>query len=165
METNPKTTLVRTHVFGWAPVEIEEQSVTETLLKIEQGHQFEGLTHASPIHASHLAEILEKLYRNDVTGLFHIGSSERVSPLRMASLLALEFQCRPPLLVEAGMLEERPAGFSQGETSLQCAKIRQTLGIGLPQVSDGIRYLAIQQANGYCDQFTGRYEPALEKVA
>lgn len=165
LKAHPQATLVRTHVFGWAPVEIEEQSVSEILLKLEQGRAFDGLAHASPIHASHLAEILEKMYRRELTGTYHVGSSERVSPLRMAGLLALEFDCAVPETNLAGKLSERPTGFSAGETSLLCSKLRTTLGIGLPLVSDGIRYLAIQKENGYCSQFVGQTSQVLEQVA
>ncbi|WP_197440243.1 sugar nucleotide-binding protein [Polystyrenella longa] len=140
----PQAMIVRTHVFGWTPAELKQQSIDKVLDQLETGKSFAGMPSSSPILTDQLAGILAKLEERQVSGLLHIGSAERCTPLQFASHVALEFDVAAPIAKSIGAVTERQIGFGQGESSLQCTKLRKVLGIGLPLVSDGIRLLAIQ---------------------
>ncbi|MCA9039306.1 MAG: sugar nucleotide-binding protein [Planctomycetaceae bacterium] len=141
----PNATIVRTHVFGWTPEKMNSQSIDQVLQKLEAGEEFPGTSYSSPILGAQLADILVKLEERKLNGTFHIGSAERCNPQQFAAHVALEFGLTAPGAESLGAISTRPAGFGQGETSLQCTKLRKVLGIGLPLVSDGIRLLAIER--------------------
>lgn len=154
-ELYPAAMIVRTHAFGWSPSLKTVGVIEQTLAKMFDGKRLEldCVRHATPILATDLAEILELSYRANLTGVYHIGGAERLSPYRLGMLLASQFggAYTPSAPVEP--LTERSSQFGAGETSLQSTKIRRDLGVSLPLIQEGLERLHAQSLNGFRDQF------------
>ena len=150
----PGTLVVRTNAYGWMP-ESAGPGWLETVLEglnLGTAGPFDFLSHATPILASDLGDILCKAYEQRLEGVYHIGGSERVNSNQFVDRLADEFGLPAPQPVEGNTLMERPTGFGRGETSLHSSRIRKALGIAMPAITEGLQRLREQKHNGYCDR-------------
>jgi dTDP-4-dehydrorhamnose reductase len=150
--------ILRTNAFGWTP-EPSGKGWIENLLEgiqtrrlVEQDH----IRHATPILASDLAGILERACLEGLSGIFHVGGAERLSPLKFAQRLADQFNLPWLSIRRESPLAEAARGFGAGECSLQTKKIRKALCVAMPLLSEGLARLAEQDQNGYRDRLRGR---------
>jgi len=148
---DPRALIVRTHAYGWSPLPDAATWLNRLLtsLTLKQPQPLDAVSHASPILASDLGGILMKAWQAGLNGLYHVAGAERTSPAQFAQRLALQWGTSLPVAQETISLDNLPAGFGRGETSLQTRKIRRALGIGMPLLNEGILRLHAQQFAGY----------------
>lgn len=164
----PDALIVRSHAFGWSPGRISGSGWVDARLdqlELANGPCADTSRHATPILATDLAVVLERAYQAGLSGVYHVGGSERVNPHEFVRRLADQFQLPPPVAPKPGSCVDWPAGFGEGETSLRCRKIRKALGITLPMLDEGLARLYDQQYNGHRDRLLSDAEPVREKVA
>jgi dTDP-4-dehydrorhamnose reductase len=149
--------VVRTNAFGWSP-DPAGKGWVEQLLEgisarrlVEQDH----IRHATPILATELAGIVERACLENLSGVYHVGGAERVSPLKFAQRLADQFNLPWLSIRREGPLAEAARGFGAGECSLQTKKIRKALCVAMPLLSEGLSQLAEQDRNGYRARLRG----------
>ncbi|HID23335.1 MAG TPA: hypothetical protein EYP14_13180 [Planctomycetaceae bacterium] len=147
----PRSLVVRTNVFGWAPAATGAGWLETVLARLERDDRlsFDCFRYATPILATDLAGILAQAYAAQLRGVYHVAGTERLSPAQFAQRLAHRFGFGVPRLVTTETLAARPTGFGRGETSLQTCRIRSALGLPMPLLTDGLDRLFEQQHNGH----------------
>ena len=145
-EACPESLIVRTNAFGWSPT--NDGGWIERLLSTVENRRTvdaDCIRHATPILATDLAEIIDRAWQEELTGVFHIAGAERVSPMQFAQRLADQFDLPWLSLRREQSLVELPQGFGVGETSLQTKKIRKALCVAMPMLSEGLARLHTQR--------------------
>jgi dTDP-4-dehydrorhamnose reductase len=141
----PAALVVRTNAFGWSPT--AGGWIEDLLAGIEERRMLDCdcIRHATPILATDLAEIVDRAWQEELTGVFHIAGAERISPMQFAQRLADQFDLPWLTLRREQTLVELPQGFGAGETSLQTKKIRKALCVAMPMLSEGLARLRDQR--------------------
>jgi len=142
--------IVRTNAYGWSPV--ANAGWLENILALIEARrpvQLDPIRHATPILATDLAEILEKMLTEKLTGTYNVAGAERISPMGFAQRLAGQFNLPWIPARTASVQTEVPTGFGAGECSLQTRKLRRDLCIPMPLLSESLTRLEAQQINGH----------------
>lgn len=163
----PDALIIRTNAFGWS-ADGRHGWVESLLREIESNRvvRQDHIRHATPILATDLAAIIERACREGLSGTYHVGGAERVSPLKFAQRLADQFDLPWLSVRKESALSELPQGFAEGECSLQTKAIRMALCVAMPLLSEGLARLQEQAENGYRDRLCGRESaPAQRKAA
>ncbi|MFM8223032.1 MAG: hypothetical protein ACKOJF_29335, partial [Planctomycetaceae bacterium] len=114
LEANPQSLVVRTQAFGWSQVPGRTglpERVVETLVA-GGAVRLDCQRHATPILATDLADVLELARQKSLSGVYHVGGGERVSPFRTRAP-GLPGPGRRPSPRAAGQID-RPAGTQTG---------------------------------------------------
>jgi dTDP-4-dehydrorhamnose reductase len=149
-ERNPQAVVARVNIYGWNAQ--DKLSLAEWVLnRLAGGLPVPGFTdvHFTPMLATDLADILLAVLDQGLTGIYHVGGSERISKYDFARLVAEGFGFEPDRVVparlsDAGLRARRPR-----DTSLNTTKISSALGRALPDAKSGICRFRAQRENGY----------------
>ncbi len=162
----PKVLVVRTNIFGWSPAKcnVTINSVATLCEAMNISQTNEAASYATPILATDFVTILKQAHQANLTGVCHIAGSERTSQQAFITQLAREFDLPQISHAAFDALEQRPTGFTEGETSLHSLRVRKELKLPLPMLSTGIAQLHDQATNGYREQF-GREEVTTVRAA
>jgi dTDP-4-dehydrorhamnose reductase len=147
--------VVRTNAYGWSPT--GGAGWLETILAMIEARrpiQLDAVRHATPILATDLAEILEKMLLENLSGTYHVAGAERISPMGFAQRLAGQFNLPWIPARKASVQTGAPSGFGAGECSLQTRKLRRDLCIPMPLLSESLERLEGQQINGHREKLT-----------
>lgn len=157
--------VVRTHAFGWSPVEARAdfaESVVGNLLS-GRDKRADGCRHATPLLATDLARYLRRAYELHLEGLYHIAGAERTSPFRFACEMATAFGLRLPC--EPGEMADAIGPVHQ-ESSLSSKRARRRLEITMPMLADSMaRFAAERHAHRERARSLGPLAGALELAA
>jgi len=153
LRLHPSALVARVTIFGWNAQ--DKHSVGEWILQeLCAGRQVRGFTdvHFSPMLANDLSEVLLLMLDRQLTGIFHVVGSERISKYQFAKRLAVIFgfdaeQVVPARLAEATLRAARPL-----DVSLNTKKVSLALGRVMPNVDQGLRRFRALQQNGYPQQ-------------
>jgi dTDP-4-dehydrorhamnose reductase len=153
LRRNPAASIARVSLYGWNAQ--NKESLAEWILReLTLGNTVPGFSdvHFCPVLANDVAEILFALLDQNLTGVYHIVGSERVSKCEFARRVASTFgfdprQVVPTLLADAKLKARRPQ-----DTSLNTGKICGALGRPMPDVEAGLRRFARLRENGYVDR-------------
>ncbi|WP_437193068.1 sugar nucleotide-binding protein [Planctomicrobium sp. SH527] len=151
LECCPSALIIRTNTFGWSP-DGDASGWLETLLKSVETNrivQQDHIRHATPILATDLAEIIDRAYQENLSGVYHVAGAERINPLQFTQRLADRFALPWLAMRRESTLTELPQGFAEGEYSLQTKKIRKDLCVAMPLISEGLQRLCEQIDNGF----------------
>lgn len=99
----------------------------------------------SPIFLGDLIEIMIKMYHQNLTGIYHVGSREGCSKYDFGLKLAKGFgldvtKIHPSTITSAGLKAPRPNNLS-----LDVTKLSRDLGVKLPGVEEGIKRFKLQE--------------------
>jgi dTDP-4-dehydrorhamnose reductase len=142
--------IVRTNAYGWSPIATTGWlENTLALIEARRPIQLDPVRHATPILATDLAEIVEKMLVEKLTGTYNVAGAERISPMGFAQRLAGQFNLPWIPARKASIQTEAPIGFGAGECSLQTRKLRRDLCIPMPLLSESLTRLEAQQINGH----------------
>ncbi len=150
LELNDDALIVRTNAFGWSP-DASQPEFAETLVDSLDGglpFEFDYLRHASPILTTDLGKMLLKAHAENLRGVLHIASSERINPYQFAERLAEFADLASPEFPDQTILEGPVTGFGKGETTLDCGLAVELLGVRMPLIDDGIRQFLRQAEDG-----------------
>lgn len=154
---SPGATVLRTNVFGWSPA--ERLSFAEWVLKglVERAElrMFTDVSY-SPIHVSHLADVVARVIQAGLPGLFHATGSVSLSKhdfaVRMARVFGLgDTALIPSSVRDAGLAAARPSNMS-----LSNERLRHALGFAIPGVDVGIAEMKAQYDSGWLARIKGR---------
>jgi dTDP-4-dehydrorhamnose reductase len=137
---NPSSTIVRVNIYGWNAQ--DKESLAEWILRrLEGGKDVPGFTDVcfNPLLANDLAEILFAVLQRELTGLYHVVGSERITKLEFARRVAATFGFDPARITpcqvrDMNLKAERPL-----DVSLNTEKISRALGRPMPDVDSGLR--------------------------
>jgi len=117
------------------------------ITSLRDGNSIPGFTDVffSPLFLGDLIEIIMKMYRQDISGVYHVGSREGCSKyhfgVKLAESCGLDAtKIRPSSITEAGLKAPRPRNLS-----LDVTKLSHTLGISLSSVEEGIKRFKIEE--------------------
>ncbi|OGT37973.1 MAG: hypothetical protein A3F11_03110 [Gammaproteobacteria bacterium RIFCSPHIGHO2_12_FULL_37_14] len=147
---NPDSLVLRTNIFGWS--QAERISFAEWILKglVEKLHltMFADVSF-TPIHVSHVAEVICKILSSNITGLFHLTGNSILSKydftLKMASIFGLSAEnVTSSSINDVHLIAPRPKNMA-----LANHKLCTALDYQLPTIDDGIKKLKAQYDNGW----------------
>ncbi|MBX3447933.1 MAG: sugar nucleotide-binding protein [Planctomycetaceae bacterium] len=143
MELNSATLILRTNLLGASGS--GTSWVDRLAAAVRRGETVSEcpFSHASPMAACDFADLVLLAWQGGLSGVYHAGGGERVSPFQVARKLA--DQWRPDgwkLVLPKTDRAESQTRFGGGETSLQSRKLRRALGVSLPLVPDTICKIA-----------------------
>ncbi len=166
LEVNNDALIIRTNAFGWSP-DAGCPEFAETLIESLDGGMpidVDFLRYSSPILATDLGMLLLKAHTEELRGVLHIASSERINPFQFAERLAELADLTRPEFPDQTILEGPVTGFGKGETTLDCSLAAELLGVRMPQIDDGIGQFIRQAEDGLLDQLR-RVEAQVSRAA
>jgi dTDP-4-dehydrorhamnose reductase len=142
--------VARTHAYGWSVPGIGPgfaESARQSILE-NSAHRADPHSHATPIFAADLAELLWLAWRRPLAGLYHLAGAERTSAYgfarQLADVLGLRDCFTAPSPLETRVVE---AG-SISETSLSSRRAAGELQQSLPLLRAGLERFA-RQSRGW----------------
>jgi len=166
MAGHARALVVRTNAFGWSPLGSAgwiEQRLQELRTRRLADQDF--VRHATPILATDLASILQRCWSERLSGLFHVGGAERVSPLKFVQRLAEQYHLPWLTIRRAESLQERAIGFGAGECSLQTKRVRKAICLAMPMLSEGLQRLLEQDEQGFRRRLCPHAPHPIERAA
>jgi len=135
----PSALLVRVNIYGWNAQ--KKDSLAEWVLRrLEEGRNVPGFTDVffTPILVNDLVPVLFAMLQQELTGIYHVVGSERISKFEFARRVATTFgfdpaRVTPCQVKDMNLKAERPL-----DVSLNTAKIRIALGHSMPDVDSGL---------------------------
>lgn len=145
-----RATVLRTNIFGWSRA--ERMSFAEWVLRSLVERSALGMFHDvqyTPIHVTHLSEVIEDVWKQRVYGLFHAAGRTCLTKHEFAVLVASVFglpidRVTAVSVDDAGLAADRPKNMA-----LSSAKLSSALGRALPPAVDGVRLMRQQYDNGW----------------
>ena len=136
---NSNALTLRSYFYGYSPS--GTRSLLEwVLVRAQSGDEVPGFTDSyfSPISVDDFADALDAAITNKITGLLHLGSSDRISKYEFAKIVMEAYDCdmsllKPITVDDAGLKADRPR-----DTSLNIALLESIWGKSAPTVADGI---------------------------
>ncbi len=153
LDANDDALIVRTNAFGWSPA-AERPEFAESMIESLDGGlpiEIDFLRYSSPILVTDLGMMLLKAHAEELRGVLHISSSERINPFQFAERLADLANLNRPEFPEQTILESPIIGFGKGETTLDCSLAAELLGVRMPLIDDGIGQFIRQAEDGLLD--------------
>jgi len=140
LRCNPSSTIVRVNIYGWNAQ--NKESLAEWILRrLEKGREVLGFTDVffNPLLANDLAATVFAILQRELTGLYHVVGSERITKFEFARRVAATFGFDPARITpcqvkDMNLKAERPL-----DVSLNTEKISRALGRSMPNVDSGLR--------------------------
>jgi dTDP-4-dehydrorhamnose reductase len=150
MQRNPQAAIARVTLYGWNAQ--DKLSLAEWMLKkLENAEQVPGFedVHFTPILATDLADVLLSMLDHGLSGVYHVGGSEKISKYHFARRIAEAFDFNPERITSVELATASLRAMRPPDTSLNTHKIRAAFPCKLPDVLSGIRGFREQRENGY----------------
>lgn len=152
------TIVVRVNIYGWNAQ--EKESLAEWVLgRLEKGASVPGFTDVffSPLLVNDLAVVLFDMLQREMSGLYHVTGSERISKFEFARRVAVTFGFDPELvtpcrLEDARLKDAQLKAIRPRDTSLKTEKMQLELGHAMPDVDAGLRAFKELREQGYPQQ-------------
>ena len=133
--------IVRTNITGFRNYLHRPTFIEWMIDSIQRSEPIKLFTdfYTSTIDVTTFCRFVYLLVEQDCTGLFNIASSESISKLQFACLLAKEMKVEHPAFVEATVAQLYPKRAT--DLGLDCAKAQSTLDVDMPSSVDVVRSL------------------------
>jgi dTDP-4-dehydrorhamnose reductase len=134
---NPRHTVIRTSLNGGVSP-AGDRGFNEQLRRAFQSGQTLTLftdEFRSPIPAVVTARVVWEIAAQNLTGIYHVAGSEKLSRLQIGQLLAARWPQFNPRIVAESLASYRGAPRSP-DTTLNCAKVQRHLSFPLPGLSE-----------------------------
>jgi dTDP-4-dehydrorhamnose reductase len=139
LRRNPSSMVVRVSIYGWNAQ--NKDSLAEWVLRqMEEGRDVPGFTDVffTPILVNDLIPVLFGMLQQELTGLYHVAGSERISKFEFARRVGTVFgfdpaRVKPCQVKDMSLRAARPL-----DVSLNTAKIKVALGHSMPDVNSGL---------------------------
>ena len=163
LRRNPSALVVRVNIYGWNAQ--NKFSLAEWILaQLLSGKQVPGFTDVqfTPILVNDLAEVLLTMLDRGLSGLYHVGGSEKISKFEFARRVASVFGLDPGQVVPARIAEAQLRAQRPPDMSLNTEKVRAALGYPMPDVETGLRRFRELQEAGYPQKLKSYLHEALQ---
>lgn len=135
----PEAMVIRTSIFGFniRPKTGLVEYIIQSLTRGESIRRFAD-QFSTPIYTADLSRLVLKLLEREASGLFHVGAREKVSRYAFARKVAEAFSL-PQEIIRSVPFQSLPGMAKRPRDSSLCGKkIEAQLGIGLPNVEQGL---------------------------
>jgi dTDP-4-dehydrorhamnose reductase len=149
-EADPSAIIARVVFYGWSLQ--GKRSLAEFFFNnLSQGKQVEGFTdvYFCPLLANQLARILIHMLEMNLSGSYHVVSSESLSKYDFGIRLAHRFNLDGSLINPMSITESDFAAARSPNLTLRSDKLARALGQPLPNVSTGLDELYALYQQGY----------------
>ncbi len=148
MEADPTAIVARVNLFGWSLS--GKRSLAEWFLNnLSAGNPVMGFTdvYFCPLLANHLAQILMEMLARELSGLFHVVSSQCITKYEFGIALAHQFGLNEKLISPTSVEQSGLKAARSPKLTLQNTKLTQALNRTLPDLSTGLEqfYTLYQQ--------------------
>jgi dTDP-4-dehydrorhamnose reductase len=153
LRRNPAASIARVSLYGWN-VQKKESLAEWILSQLTLGNVVPGFSDVCfcPVLANEVAEVVLALLDRNLTGLYHVVGSERVSKYEFARRVASKFGFDPGQVVPTRLADAKLKARRPQDTSLNTEKICTALGRPMSDVETGLRRFAQLRESGYADR-------------
>ncbi|MGC8979541.1 SDR family oxidoreductase [Caldisericum sp.] len=139
--THKKSLIIRTSIFGLNPLG-SKAGIEEIVENVKRGKRIYAPVDSfySPISVNSLAKIIYYLIEKDASGIYHVGSRERISRFEFFNLLFTVFGLPHNNLFSVPFEEYLRGKYARRpkDVSLASSKIVRVFGIDLPSVKSDL---------------------------
>jgi len=149
-EVLPSAVIVRLNLFGWSLT--GERSLAEFFFNnLAARRQILGFrdVYFTPLLANDLARVFLIMLKNDLNGLYHLGSFEKISKYDFGLELARRFGYDPKLIQPVEIKEVSQKATRGKDLSLNNQKINQRLPGVIPGLSTSLDHFYTLYQQGY----------------
>ena len=153
LKRHPSALIVRINIYGWNAQ--NKTSLAEWFLQgLEKQKQVPGFTDVTfcPMLVNDLAEVLFKMLDQQLSGIYHVVGSERISKYEFGRRVAMAFGLDPRKVVATAAAEANLKARRPLDISLCTEKVRQALGVAMPNVEAGLSRFQTLYREGYPQQ-------------
>jgi dTDP-4-dehydrorhamnose reductase len=153
LRCNPSSTVVRLSIYGWNAQ--NKVSLAEWVVRqLEDGRDVPGFTDAffTPILVNNLVTLLFAMLQKELTGLYHVAGSERISKFEFARRVAATFGFDPARVVPCQVKDMNLRAIRPLDVSLNTRRIQTKLGRSMPDVDSGLREFRELRGHRYRQQ-------------
>jgi dTDP-4-dehydrorhamnose reductase len=155
-EANPEAIIARVNLFGWSLV--GSRSLGEFFFyNLSAGKRVLGFTDVffCPILANHIAPILLRMLEKQLSGLYHVVSSECASKYEFGVRVARRFDLDESLITPTSVAEAGLTAARSPNLTLRTDKLAAALGEPPPDLSTGIDGFYSLYREGYPQYLQG----------
>jgi dTDP-4-dehydrorhamnose reductase len=149
-ETDPNAIIARVNLFGWSLT--GNRSLAEFFFNnLSLRKQVMGFTDVffCPLLANDLADIFVRMLEKNLSGLFHVVSSESLSKYDFGLRLAQRFNLDSSLIKPTSITQSGLKATRSPNLTLRSDKLSHALGEPLPRLSTGLDRLYTLYQQGY----------------
>ena len=149
-ETDPSAIIARVNLFGWSLT--GKRSLAEFFFNnLSIGRQVMGFTDVffCPLLTNDMADIFVKMLEKNLSGLFHVVSSESLSKYDFGVRLARCFNLDSSLINPTSVTQSGLEASRSPNLTLRSDKLAQALGESLPRLSTGLDKFYTLYQQGY----------------
>jgi dTDP-4-dehydrorhamnose reductase len=141
LAAHPDSIIVRVTFYGWSNLRHKPSLAEWILNQLKHGLDVPGFTDVffCPILANDLAGILLEMHDRELSGVYHVVGSEKISKYEFAVRLAKLFGFDPARVLRSSIDAAKLGAPRPKDTSLDCNKISEALGRSMPDVDAGLR--------------------------
>jgi dTDP-4-dehydrorhamnose reductase len=142
--------ILRTNIYGWNGQ--QKNSLAEWVLQeLNAGRMITGFEDVifSPLLASDLGPLIEKIIAKELQGLYHAGAANAVSKYDFARQLAELYGLKTEAILRGKLADAKLTAPRPLNTSLISAKLQNDLGERMPSIEDGLQRFYAQGMNGW----------------
>jgi dTDP-4-dehydrorhamnose reductase len=139
LRRNKAAIVVRVSIYGWNAQ--NKDSLAEWVLRrLEGGKHVPGFTDVffTPILVNDLVPVLFAMLQHELSGLYHVAGSERISKFEFARRVATAFGFDPARVTPCQVKDMRLRAARPLDVSLNTEKVRIALGRSMPDVDSGL---------------------------
>jgi dTDP-4-dehydrorhamnose reductase len=139
LRRNPSAMLVRVNIYGWN-AQNKESLAEWALRRLEEGRDVPGFTDVffTPILVNDLVPVLFAMLQQELTGLYHVVGSERISKFEFARRVAAAFGFDPARVTPRQVRDMNLRAARPLDVSLNAEKIGIALRRSMPDVDSGL---------------------------
>ena len=144
--------IIRTNIYGWNTQ--RKLSLAEWMLNsLTQKNKTQLFSDVffTPILVNNLSQVISEIITKEISGLFNIAGSERVSKLEFGYELAKVFSLDSKLIEPTKVSEKKFVAKRPLDTSLCCKKISKEVATELLTMRDGLEAFKALLDKGYVE--------------
>jgi dTDP-4-dehydrorhamnose reductase len=150
LAANPDALIARVNFYGWSLR--GKRSLAEYFFySLSKGEPVKGFVDVMfcPLQVNDLIDILLRMIDLDLSGLYHVVSSECLNKYEFCRMLARQFGLDENLISPASWIEGGLRANRSTNLTMNAAKLESALGASLPTQADGLRRFYDLYRSGY----------------
>ena len=158
LNQNPDAIVARVNFFGWSPN--GKRSLAEFFYNnLSTKNSINGFTdvHFCPLYVGYLSEILLKMVELNLSGVYHVVSSDYLTKYQFGCEIADRFGFDPSLIKPISVSQSDLKAERSLNLTLSTQKLSKDLNQRMPTVKEGINRFFKDKLNGYAEKVRSYY--------
>ena len=156
IRNNPEAIIARVNFFGWSLS--GKRSLSEFFFNnLSDKKQINGFTDVlfCPLYVTMLAEFLMEMARHNLSGVYHVASSDFMSKYEFGCAIADQFGFDRSLIKPISVNQSELVATRSLNLTLSTEKLSRDLNLTVPTVRDGIKLFYQDYLNSFSNQIQG----------